>query len=103
MPGNGTTEASIDGWIHKRLIKMYVDFCKQLSEKPNMKVLKKLYNLEVLDDEIIVSECDLQDLSITPLINALQSQKAFSMLDLSQFVRYCRNQNLFRQLKRLIT
>ncbi|MED6180732.1 hypothetical protein PIB30_012881 [Stylosanthes scabra] len=69
--GNGTIEASID------------DFCKQLSEKPNMKVLKKLYNLEVSDDEIVVSECDLQDLSITPLINALQSQKAFSMLDLS--------------------
>ncbi|MED6158767.1 hypothetical protein PIB30_035878 [Stylosanthes scabra] len=81
--GNGTIEASIDGWIHKRLIKMYVDFCMQLSEKPNMKVLKKLYNLEVSDDEIVVSECDLQDLSITPLINALQSQKAFSMLDLS--------------------
>ncbi|XP_015955901.1 protein TONSOKU isoform X1 [Arachis duranensis] len=81
--GNVTVEASIDGWIHKRLIKMYVDFCKQLSEKPNMKVLKKLYNLEVSDDEIVVSECDLQDLSITPLINALQSQKAFSMLDLS--------------------
>ncbi|XP_020974960.1 protein TONSOKU isoform X2 [Arachis ipaensis] len=80
---NVTIEASIDGWIHKRLIKMYVDFCKQLSEKPNMKVLKKLYNLEVSDDEIVVSECDLQDLSITPLINALQSQKAFSMLDLS--------------------
>ncbi|KAK7247552.1 hypothetical protein RIF29_42437 [Crotalaria pallida] len=81
--GNDTVEASIDGWIHKRLIKMYIDCCEELSEVPNMKVLKKLYNLEFSDDEIVVSECDLQDLSITPLINALNSHQAFSMLDLS--------------------
>ncbi|KAL2342941.1 hypothetical protein Fmac_004226 [Flemingia macrophylla] len=81
--GNDIVEASIDGWIHKRLIKSYVDCCKELSEVPNIKVLKKLYNLEVSDDEIVVSECDLQDLSITPLINALHSQRSFAMLDLS--------------------
>ncbi|CAJ1937877.1 unnamed protein product [Sphenostylis stenocarpa] len=81
--GNDMVEASVDGWIHKRLIKMYVDCCKELSEVPNIKVLKKLYNLEVSDDEIVVSDCDLQDLSITPLINALHSQKSFAMLDLS--------------------
>ncbi|KAF1867268.1 hypothetical protein Lal_00049697 [Lupinus albus] len=81
--GNDTVEASIDGWIHKRLIKMYVDCCKELSEVPNMQVLKKLYNLEVSDDEIVVSECDLQDLSITPLINVLHFHQAFTMLDLS--------------------
>ncbi|KAK7358853.1 hypothetical protein VNO77_00793 [Canavalia gladiata] len=81
--GNNMVEASVDGWIHKRLIKMYIDCCKELSEVPNVKVLKKLYNLEVSDDEIVVSECDLQDLSITPLINALHSQKSFAMLDLS--------------------
>ncbi|CAL0330027.1 unnamed protein product [Lupinus luteus] len=80
---NDTIEASIDGWIHKRLVKMYTDCCKELSEMPNMKVLKKLYNLEVSDDEIVVSECDLHDLSITPLINALHSHQAFAMLDLS--------------------
>lgn len=123
---------SFTGWIHKCLIKMYVDGCKELSEVPNIKVLKKLYNLEVRrdlscinsfiatahwqichhifrcwiefvsfslffflqlllayycqqvsDDEIVVSDCDLQDLSITPLINALHSQKSFAMLDLS--------------------
>ncbi|XP_025985410.1 protein TONSOKU-like isoform X3 [Glycine soja] len=81
--GNDMVEASVDGWIHKGLIKMYVDHCKELSEVPNIKVLKKLYNLEVSDDEIVVSDCDLQDLSITPLINALHSQKSFAMLDLS--------------------
>ncbi|KAK7399404.1 hypothetical protein VNO78_10586 [Psophocarpus tetragonolobus] len=81
--GNDMVEASVDGWIHKRLIKMYVNCCKELSEVPNIKVLKKLYNLEVSDDEIVVSDCDLQDLSITPLINALHSQKSFAMLDLS--------------------
>ncbi|KAL5188547.1 Protein TONSOKU [Glycine soja] len=81
--GNSMVEASVDGWIHKCLIKMYVDGCKELSEVPNIKVLKKLYNLEVSDDEIAVSDCDLQDLSITPLINALHSQKSFAMLDLS--------------------
>ncbi|KAL9329739.1 hypothetical protein ACSQ67_004742 [Phaseolus vulgaris] len=81
--GNDMVEASVDGWIHKRLIKMYVDCCKELSEVPNIKVLMKLYNLEVSDDEIVVSDCDLQDLSITPLINALHSQKSFAMLDLS--------------------
>ncbi|XP_061345353.1 protein TONSOKU [Gastrolobium bilobum] len=80
---NDAVEASIDGWIHKRLIKMYIDCCREFSDVPNIKVLKKLYNLEVSDDEISVSDCDLQDLSITPLINALHSQKAFSMLDLS--------------------
>nr|KYP67832.1 Protein BRUSHY 1 [Cajanus cajan] len=81
--GDDMVEASVDGWIHKRLIKSYVDCCKELSEVPNIKVLKKLYNLEVSDDEIVVSDCDLQDLSITPLINALHSQKSFAMLDLS--------------------
>ncbi|KAK7318472.1 hypothetical protein RJT34_03174 [Clitoria ternatea] len=81
--GSDMVEAFTDGWIHKSLIKMYVDCCNELSEEPNIKVLKKLYNLEVSDDEIIVSDCDLQDVSITPLINAIHSQKSFAMLDLS--------------------
>ncbi|KAI4317132.1 hypothetical protein L6164_025031 [Bauhinia variegata] len=80
---NSMVEASIDGWVQKRLIKMYIDCCKELSEVPNMKVLKRLYNTEVSDDEIIVSECDLQDLSVIPLLNALLSHKTFAMLDLS--------------------
>lgn len=38
---------------------------------------------QVSDDEIIVSDCDLQDLSVTPLLNALHSHKTFAVLDLS--------------------
>ncbi|XP_028797698.1 LOW QUALITY PROTEIN: protein TONSOKU-like [Neltuma alba] len=81
--GDDIVEVSVDGWVQKRLIKMYMDCCEELSEVPNLKVLKKLYNLEVSDDEIIVTECDLQDLSVTPLLNALLSHKRFAMLDLS--------------------
>ena len=36
------------GWVQKRLIKHYIDGCKDVSETPNMKLLKKLYDLEVL-------------------------------------------------------
>ncbi|KAK4256777.1 hypothetical protein QN277_006458 [Acacia crassicarpa] len=81
--GKDVVEASIVGWVQNRLIKMYMDSCKELSEVANMKVLKKLYNLEVSDDEIIVSDCDLQDLSVRPLLNALHSHKTFAMLDFS--------------------
>lgn len=38
---------------------------------------------QVSDDEVTVSECELQDLSITPLLNALHAHKTFAMLDLS--------------------
>ncbi|KAK4264787.1 hypothetical protein QN277_025917 [Acacia crassicarpa] len=81
--GDDMVEVSVDGWVQKCVIKMYMDCCEELSEVPNLKVLKKLYNLEVSDDEIIVTECDLQDLSVTPLLNALLSHKRFAMLDLS--------------------
>lgn len=30
-----------------------------------------------------MSDCDLQDLSISPLLNALHTQKTFAILDLS--------------------
>ncbi|XP_022132859.1 protein TONSOKU isoform X2 [Momordica charantia] len=80
---NLLVEAVINGWVSKPLIKLYIEYCKELSETPNMKLLKKLYNLEASDDEIAVSDCDLQDLSISPLLNALNIQKAFAILDLS--------------------
>ena len=35
------------GWVQKRLMKLYIDSCKELSEAPNMKLLKKLYVSEV--------------------------------------------------------
>ncbi|KAJ1281342.1 hypothetical protein BS78_04G298800 [Paspalum vaginatum] len=73
----------IDDWVPKRLMKLYVDFCMKFSEAPNKKLLTKLYNLEVSEDEIIVSDCGLQDLSITPFLDALRSHKTVAVLDLS--------------------
>ncbi|KQK02062.1 protein TONSOKU isoform X2 [Brachypodium distachyon] len=76
-------EAVIDDWVPKRLMKLYVDFCTELSESPNKKLLTKLYNLEVSEDEIVVSDCGLQDLSVSPFLDALRSHKTIAVLDLS--------------------
>ncbi|KAM6590602.1 hypothetical protein CsatA_013207 [Cannabis sativa] len=84
--GKVLVEAFLDGWVQKRLIKLYIDGCKEVSGTPNLKLLKKLYDLEVSDDEISVSDCELQDLSVTPLLNALQTHRTFAMLDLSHNV-----------------
>lgn len=35
------------------------------------------------EDEIIVSDCRLQDLSATPFVNALQAHKTIAVLDIS--------------------
>ncbi|XP_030498688.2 protein TONSOKU [Cannabis sativa] len=84
--GKVLVEAFLDGWVQKRLIKLYIDGCKEVSGTPNLKLLKKLYDLEVSDDEISVCDCELQDLSVTPLLNALQTHRTFAMLDLSHNV-----------------
>lgn len=76
-------DASVNGWVQKRLIKLYIDCCQKLSEVPNMKLLMRLYNLEVSEDEVIVSGCELQDMSVVPLLEALHAHKAISMLNLS--------------------
>ncbi|KAI3979599.1 hypothetical protein MKX01_013694 [Papaver californicum] len=81
--GKGWIEVTIDVWVQKRLIKLYIDWCKKLSEAPSIKLLKKLYNLEVSEDEILGSECELQDISVAPLLNALNEHKAIALLDLS--------------------
>nr|CAB3451284.1 unnamed protein product [Digitaria exilis] len=73
----------IDDWVPKLLMKLYVDCCTKFSEAPNKKLLTKLYNLEVSEDEVIVSDCGLQDLSITPFLDALKSHKTIAVLDLS--------------------
>ncbi|KAL7616590.1 hypothetical protein Lser_V15G04283 [Lactuca serriola] len=83
MSGKCWIEASIDRWVPKRLVKLYVDCCSDLSEPPNLKLLKKLYNLEVSEDEIVVSDCELQDISAAPLLNALNSHKTIALLNLS--------------------
>ncbi|XP_057544587.1 protein TONSOKU isoform X1 [Amaranthus tricolor] len=82
-PAGELIEASVSGWVQKRLINLYVDCCEKLSERPNMKLLIKLYNLEISEDEVIVSDCELQDMSIVPLLDALRTQKTISMLNLS--------------------
>ncbi|XP_072952693.1 protein TONSOKU isoform X2 [Typha angustifolia] len=76
-------EVLVDGWVPKRLMKLYVDHCAKLSEAPNIKLLRKLYNLEVSEDEVIVSDCALQDLSVRPFLNALHEHKAIAVLDIS--------------------
>ncbi|XP_035823345.1 protein TONSOKU isoform X4 [Zea mays] len=73
----------IDDWVPKQLMKLYVDFCMKSLEAPNKKLLTKLYNLEVSEDEIIVSDCGLQDMSIVPFLDALRSHKTIAVLDLS--------------------
>ncbi|KAL1221577.1 Protein TONSOKU [Cardamine amara subsp. amara] len=79
---NVVIEASVNGWVHKRLMKLYMDCCQNLSEKPSIKLLKKLYISEV-EDDINVSECELQDISAAPLLHALHVHNTVAMLDLS--------------------
>ncbi|KAJ0264409.1 Protein TONSOKU [Hirschfeldia incana] len=79
---NVVIEASVSGWVHKRLMKLYMDCCQHLSEKPSIKLLKKLYISEV-EDDINVSECELQDVSAAPLLSALHVHNTVAMLDLS--------------------
>ncbi|XP_027181634.1 protein TONSOKU-like [Coffea eugenioides] len=81
--GNNIFEVSLGVWVPKPVMKLYVDCCKELSEQPDLKVLKKLYNLEVSEDEVIVSDCGLQDISVAPLLNALHAHKTVAVIDLS--------------------
>ncbi|XP_056168052.1 protein TONSOKU isoform X3 [Syzygium oleosum] len=81
--GKGVVEVLVNGWVQKPLMKLYVECCEDLSEQPNMKLLKRLYDLEVSEDEVIVSECELQDVSVTPLLNALRVHGTIAMLNLS--------------------
>uniref|UniRef100_A0A7N0TWH9 Protein TONSOKU n=1 Tax=Kalanchoe fedtschenkoi TaxID=63787 RepID=A0A7N0TWH9_KALFE len=73
----------IEGWVQKPLMKLYVDSCNNFSEVPNIKLLKRLYDLKVSEDEVIAADCDLQDMSIKPLLMALHTLKTVSMIDLS--------------------
>ncbi|XP_071916680.1 protein TONSOKU-like [Coffea arabica] len=81
--GNNIFEVSLGVWVPKPVMKLYVDCCRELSEQPDLKVLKKLYNLEVSEDEVIVSDCGLQDISVAPLLNALHAHKTVAVIDLS--------------------
>ncbi|KAG9128852.1 hypothetical protein Leryth_009609 [Lithospermum erythrorhizon] len=79
---NDPVEVSVGAWVPKHLMKLYVDHCEELPEQPNLKVLKKLYSLEVSEDEVIITDCDLHDISVAPLLAALQA-KMISVLNLS--------------------
>ncbi|KZV53838.1 protein TONSOKU [Dorcoceras hygrometricum] len=94
--GKSFVEVSVAVMVPKRVMKLYIDCCHELSVLPNLQVAKKLYNLQARitfyflddlvqasDDVIIVSDCELQDVSVVPLINALQLHKTFAVLDLS--------------------
>ncbi|KAI0502008.1 hypothetical protein KFK09_016953 [Dendrobium nobile] len=76
-------EAVINEWVPKRLMKLYMDFCDKSTEAPSHKLLKKLYNLEVSEDEVIVSDCVLQDRSILSFLHALEVHKTVALLDIS--------------------
>lgn len=80
--GDVFIDVTVAGWVQKRLMKLYIDCCEELSETPNMKLLKNLYVSEI-EDEVNASDCELQDISITPLFNALHIHKAVAMLNLS--------------------
>ncbi|XP_024026928.1 protein TONSOKU [Morus notabilis] len=81
--GKVLIEGSVDNWVQKRFIKVYVEGCKEVSQTPDIKLMKKLYDPEVSEDEVIVSDCELHDLSVTPLLKALDVYRTFVMLDLS--------------------
>ncbi|CAH9071124.1 unnamed protein product, partial [Cuscuta epithymum] len=76
-------EVSLGVWVPRPLVELYTACCKELSELPNMNVLRKLYNQEVSEDEIVVSGCELQDVSVAPLMKALDKHQTIASLDLS--------------------
>ncbi|KAG8383782.1 hypothetical protein BUALT_Bualt04G0049500 [Buddleja alternifolia] len=82
-PGKGWIEVAVGVMVPKHVMKLYIECCEELSEPPNLEVVRKLYNLEVSEDEIIVSDCQLRDVSVAPLLNALQLHKTLAVLDLS--------------------
>ncbi|GER29629.1 tetratricopeptide repeat (TPR)-containing protein [Striga asiatica] len=81
--GENWIEVSVGVMVAKHLLKLYINCCEELSESPNLDVVQKLYNLEVSEDEIMVSDCQLRDVSVAPLLNALQMHKTVAVLDLS--------------------
>ncbi|PWA86432.1 hypothetical protein CTI12_AA062960 [Artemisia annua] len=83
MCGKCWVEVSIDRWVVKRLMKLYVDCCNDLSQPPNLILLKKLYKLQVSEDEIDASDCGLEDVPAAPLLNALKLHMTIAALNIS--------------------
>ncbi|GJY94234.1 protein TONSOKU [Tanacetum coccineum] len=83
MCGKCWVDVSIDRWVVKRLMKLYVDCCNDLSQPPNLILLKKLYKLQVSEDEIDASDCGLEDVPAAPLLNALKLHMTIAALNIS--------------------
>ncbi|GLJ52447.1 hypothetical protein SUGI_1115540 [Cryptomeria japonica] len=82
IPGD-IIDAVINGWVWLTLADQYLISCKECSQTPNQILLTKLYNMKVSEDEVVVSNCELDDVSVLPLIKALGKSGIFSLLDLS--------------------
>nr|GEU75804.1 hypothetical protein [Tanacetum cinerariifolium] len=76
-------DVSIDAWVCKRLIKRYVDCCNKLSQPLHAELLMKLYNLQVSEDDIDASECELDEILAAPLYEALSLHTEIASLNLS--------------------
>ncbi|KAJ8747767.1 hypothetical protein K2173_011419 [Erythroxylum novogranatense] len=50
----------------QHLMKLYIDPWIELSETPNMKLLQRLYISELIEDEVIASDCELLYIYLTP-------------------------------------
>ncbi|GKC40187.1 protein TONSOKU [Tanacetum coccineum] len=83
MCGKCWVDVSIDCWVVKRLMKLYVDYCNDLFQPPNLILLKKLYKLQVSEDEIDASDCGLEDVPAAPLLNALKLHMTIAALNIS--------------------
>ncbi|EPS65129.1 hypothetical protein M569_09649, partial [Genlisea aurea] len=79
----GWIEVSVGFMVMKHLMGLYVECCEKLSLPPIPTLVHKLYETDVSEDEIIVSECQMQDYTILPLLDALQLHKPLALLDLS--------------------
>lgn len=82
-PGD-TVDAVIDGWVQITFTELYLIFCKDCNQTPNPKLLNKCYSrkLQFLE-EYVASDCELEDVSVLPLLKALGKVDVFTVLDLS--------------------
>ncbi|KAH9316665.1 hypothetical protein KI387_025292, partial [Taxus chinensis] len=76
-------DAIVKGWVRLTLAERYLISCKGCNQTPNQMLLAKLNNLKVSEDEVVASNCELDDVSVLPLLKALGTDGTFSLLDLS--------------------
>lgn len=76
-------DAIIQGWVAIPVVERYEAHCIAANTSVNAALALKLKLLKGSYEEVDASSCDLQDISVRPLINALQENEALSFLDLS--------------------